>query len=156
MNKPKAPFSPNELIPLLDDDIEPPSENGLIEDEFVQALAAGDAATAAKALRKLDALYRPVPDLLADLFDGDPVLGALFPYRLKLVPRKRGKPPLDYLTKQGKEQSIARAVALALVKFGNLESAVNYVEHQQAKLFGKKTSRSTIIKCFTAHRKKTK
>ena len=94
-------------------------------------------------------------DVLAALFDGDPVYGDLFPYRIKLVPWRRGRPPVDSLTKQVKEQSIARAVASAMDKFGNVDAAVNYVQHQQMLHTGKKMSRSAIIKCWTKRRKKS-
>jgi DNA-binding GntR family transcriptional regulator len=51
-SKPKAPLSPKEPISLPDDGTEPPTADEVIHDEFVRALMAGDAATAAKALRK--------------------------------------------------------------------------------------------------------
>ena len=145
-SKPKAPASPKEPIDLTDDDIEPPSKHEAIQDDFARALMAGDAAAAAKALRKLKELHSPMLDVLADLFDGDPVYGDLYPYRLKLVPRRRGRPVVDSLTKQAKEQAIAQAVARALKKFGNLEFAVTHVQHQQVSHTGKKMSRSAIIR----------
>ena len=114
---------------------------------------AGDALAAAKTLRQLDELLRSELELLADLFDGDPALAALFPYRLRLVPRRRGRPPVDYLTKQAKEQVIARLVAQALPKFVKVNAAVHHVEHQLAQM-GMKASRSAILKCFKAHREK--
>jgi hypothetical protein len=92
---------------------------------------------------------------MADLFDGDPVYGDHYPYRLKLVPRRRGRPVVDSLTKQAKEQAIAQAVARALKKFGNLESAVTHVQHQQVSHTGKKMSRSAIIKCWAKRGKKS-
>jgi hypothetical protein len=69
------------------------------------------------------------------------------------VPRKHGRPPVDELTKQVKEQAVARAVAHALDRFGNLESALAHVGAQQESHTGKKMSRSAIIKCFTKRRK---
>ena len=94
-------------------------------------------------------------DVLAALFDGDPVYGDLFPYRIKLVPWRRGRPPVDSLTKQFNERSVSRAVASALDKFGNLESAVNHVQQQQMLHAGKKMSRSAIVKCWSKRRKKS-
>ena len=154
MSKPKAPSSSKEPIPLPDDDTEAPLAHEPSHDDLARALMAGDEAATAKALRKLDELHNPLLEVLADLFDGDPVYGGLYPYRLKLVPRRRGRPPVDELTKQVKEQAVARAVAHALDKFGNLESAVAHVQQHQQKLHtAKKMSRSAIIKCFTKRRK---
>jgi len=152
--KKKAKASFKEPIPLPEDDIEPPSD-GAAQDDFARALMKGEAAAAAKALRKLDGLARPMLDVLADLFDGAPEYGDMYPYRLKLVPRRRGRPPVDSLTKQGKEQAIAQALASALDKFGNLDAAVNHVQHQQMLHTGESMSRSAIIKCWTKRRKKS-
>jgi hypothetical protein len=152
--KTEKPSSDVGLTPLPEHD-ENPSENEIFSEDFVRALMAGDSATAAKVLRKIEQLPRSVHEIVADLLDGDPALAALFPYRLKLVPRRRGKPPASYAIKQAKEQTIALAVHFALIKFGKLESAVAHVRDQQKKLTGKSMSRSTIIKCFAAHRKKT-
>jgi hypothetical protein len=131
-----------------------PSEHEALQDEFVRTLMTGDAATGAKVLRKLDELNKPVLGYLADLLDGDPALTNLFPYRLKLVPRRRGRPPADYLTKQVKEQAIARAVALALRKFKKLDAAVNHVQHQYASRTGQAISRSAVYKCYAIHKDK--
>jgi hypothetical protein len=137
-------------IPLWDP--EPPSADDASHDRLARALMAGDEAAAAKALRELDELHNPLLEVLADLFDGDPVYGGLYPYRLKLVPRRRGRPPVDELTKQALEQTIARAVHYALPKFAKLEAAVAHVQHELLK--GKKLSRATIFKYYNAHRSK--
>ena len=91
MSKPKAPSSSKEPIPLPDDDTEAPLAHEPSHDDLARALMAGDEAATAKALRKLDELHNPLLEVLADLFDGDPVYGGLYPYRLKLVPRRRGR-----------------------------------------------------------------
>ena len=70
------------------------------------------------------------------------------------MPRRVGKPPVDYLTKQAKEQVIARAVILAKVKFGKLEAAIAHVRHHYKFLTNEKLSRSTILKCYSAHKDK--
>lgn len=151
MSKLNAPPSLKKPTPLQES--EHLSSDDAAQDDLARALMAGDEAAAAKALRKLDELHNPLLEVLADLFDGDPGYGDLYPYRLRLVARRRGRPPLDSLTKQAKEQSIARAVARALNKFGNLESAVAHLQHQQKLITGKKMSRSEIIRCWTRRKK---
>ena len=143
--KPKA--SSKEPIPLLGADTEPPSDRLAAQDDFARALQTGDAAAAAEALRKLDELDRPMLDVLAALIDGAPGYGDMYPYRLKLVPWRRGRPPVDSLTKEVKEQAIARAVASALDKFGNLESALTHMQHQL------NMSRSAILKRWAKRKK---
>jgi hypothetical protein len=153
-NKQKAPSSPKEPIPFPEDDAEPPPAGEAIRDDFTMALMAGNAAAGAKALRKLDELPRLDLETLADLFDGDPILSSLFPYRLKLVPRKRGKPPMSHLLKQAEEQVIARTFASAIAKFKKQAAAIAHVQHQYALGTGKKLSRSKILRCFAAHKEK--
>ena len=156
MSKKGEPNSsnPNEPIPLPEGSLEPPPEGETDRTTFIRALMAGNAATAANALRALDALTHTELDILADLFDGEPALADIYPYRLKLVPRKPGKPPTDYLTKQAREQALARAMILAIAKFGKVEAAVSHVQHQHKLLTNAKLSRSTIIKCYSAHKDK--
>jgi hypothetical protein len=150
--KPEAYSKPKKPIPLPEEGVEPDSEDEVERNNFLRALSAGNPVAAAKSLRKIDELTHVEREILADLLDGDPVLAHQYPYRLQLVPRKRGKPPVDYLTKIGREQAIARAVIRAIAEFGKLEAAIAHVQHQHKQRTKQTLSRSTIMKCYSAHR----
>jgi hypothetical protein len=70
----------------------------------------------------------------------------LFPYRLKLSKRGRGR-PIDYFKKQVDDAQIVRAVARARAKHGQLEAAIEEVKSRS------KLSRTRIFKALASKNK---
>lgn len=71
-------------------------EDVWLEEQLIEALAAGDAVRAAKFLRKMKTIGPAGASILADLLDGgtadEPVIRGLFPHRLRFGMWAKGRP----------------------------------------------------------------
>jgi hypothetical protein len=104
----------------------PKPEKTATSDDLVEALVHGNPVETAAVLRRLEALERPELCVLADLLDG----ASAFPYKLRFVRRRRGKPSADYLQKQAEDFAIKRRFQIAFDKWGKYEAAVHEVVEQ--------------------------
>jgi hypothetical protein len=120
--------------------------------EFFEAIAVGNSKAAADLLRRMVGLGPGDVQLLADLLSGDPVHAKLFPFVLKLVRRRRGRPSKDLLKKSDDQARAARAVERVHRKSGSVKLAVATVKEEQAKKGGAKWGRSKLFEARRAMR----
>jgi hypothetical protein len=93
-------------------------------DDFAEALKNGDALAVGDVLRRMKGLGVGDCELLADLFVHEPSIRELFPYRLRFVRSRVGRPTGDLLQKLHDKTRIKEIFSRALVKSGKYEAAV--------------------------------
>jgi hypothetical protein len=96
---------------MIEDNLEPDSTEFESVNDFFEAIAAGEGAQVASALRALESLEGFPLEFLADLLDDAPLYRQIFPRRLKLAKRSRGRPKkkLDALKLKSLELGSATA-----------------------------------------------
>jgi hypothetical protein len=77
---------------MIEEDPEPESPEYKSVNDFVEAISAGKGVWAANALRSLETLDGNALEYLADLLDGLPIYGRIFPHRLELKKLAKGRP----------------------------------------------------------------
>jgi hypothetical protein len=95
-------------------------------DDLAQALMCGDALAVGDVMRRMKGLGAGDCELLADLFVDEPSIRHIFPFRLKLIRSRRGKPG-NYMKRMAENTRIQWAVEDALKEYKNLEAAVAHV-----------------------------
>ena len=115
-------------------------------DDFAEALKCGDALAAADVLRRMKGLSAGDCELLADLFVDEPSIREIFPFLLKLIRSRPGK-PRDFLKKAAENTAIRWAVESARKEYGKNEAAVLHV------MKTKKLSRQRIFRALAATKK---
>jgi len=107
----------------------PPPVKLATSDEFMEALAQGNASKTEAILRRLNGLGPSELQFLADHFSGSGSQGfkKLIPYRLEFVKRQRGV-HADYLKKAVEDASIRRIYERARAKFGKYDTAIDEVK----------------------------
>ena len=132
-----------------DDDDEPIDDQA--SEDLLYALQDGDGVAAGQAMRQLRdpiAIDSFLLRLLADMLEGNPSQSADFPWRLKMVGRRSGRPPKPW-ARQANSRWIWQKVKDALVHTGKLESAVAEVR----KKYG--WSRAKIFKAYSHEESKS-
>ncbi len=131
-----------------DDDDEPIDDQA--REDLLYALQDGDGVAAGQAMRQLRdpiAIDSFLLRLLADMLEGNPSQSADFPWRLKMVGRRSGRPPKPW-SRRANSRWIWQKVKDALVHTGKLESAVAEVR----KKYG--WSRAKIFKAYSHEERK--
>jgi hypothetical protein len=82
----------SEVVFAPEEDCEPDSPECRSANAFLEALARGDAPAVARGLRKMKQLDGVALEILADHFEGKPTPELIYPFILKFVRRRRGKP----------------------------------------------------------------
>jgi hypothetical protein len=118
-------------------------------DEVLEAFVRGDSPEAAKLLRGLEGVGAPELTLVADLLSNEPTLAELFPFRLKLIKRGRGR-PTNYLKNLAEDASITRAVARALAPHGTLEAPKGQLEAAVQTVIAQSKDKLTRRRIFSA------
>ncbi len=110
----------------------------LEQDDFVEALDAGDAKSAADILRQLKSLDGEALQALANMLDGGPEIRHFHPYKLVLQRWSRGKPTSRV---ENRVRSTTRAMMIAQAKktFLKLEAALTHVKEKTG------AGRSTLL-----------
>jgi hypothetical protein len=112
-------------------------------EDLLFALMDGNGAAAAHALRHLrDPIDDFVRGLLADMLEGNPSQHSDFPWRLKMVGRRSGRPENAW-SRQATWHSIWKRVKEAQLRTGKLESAITEVRQRLG------FSRSKIFKAYS-------
>lgn len=94
-------------------------------DDFAEALRGGDASKVADVLLRMGGLSQGDCQLLADHLTDKPL--PYFPFRLKFVSRRRGRPAGDALQTAYDNARIERAFRVAYAESGKYKSAVKQV-----------------------------
>jgi hypothetical protein len=93
-------------------------------DDFAEALKNGDALAVGDVLRRMKGLGAGDCELLADLFVDEPSIREIFPFRLRFVRSRVGRPTGDLLQKQHDKTRIEKIYSRAFAKSGKYEAAV--------------------------------
>jgi hypothetical protein len=93
-------------------------------DDFAEALKNGDALAVGDVLRRMKGLGAGDCELLADLFFDEPSIRKLFPYRLRFIRSRVGRPTGDLVQKLHDNTRIKEIFSHALAKSGKYEAAV--------------------------------
>jgi hypothetical protein len=103
------------------------ADNDLKQNEFIEALKAGNTKLVANTLHQLKSLDGEALTALADMFDGSPELRHFYPYKLVLKRRTRGKPS-NRLETKARSTTRAFMIAHARKAYPKLEAALAYVK----------------------------
>jgi hypothetical protein len=130
----------SEVVFAPEEDCEPDSPECRSANAFLEALARGDAPAVARGLRKMKQLDGVALEILADHFEGKPTPELIYPFILKFVRRRRGKP----VDAWSHAKPLARALAVnCALKTNRKKEAAVAEEMEKTGL-----SRSTIFKAL--------
>ena len=130
----------SEALFMAQDDYEGESLECQLDSEFVDAMSRGDAPAVVRALRKMKQLDGVTLEILADHFEGTACPETIFPFELRFVRRRRGRP----VDARSQARPLHRAIAVnrALETCPKKEAAVADVMEKTGR------SRATIFKAL--------
>jgi hypothetical protein len=112
-------------------------------EDLADALAAGDALAVGAVLRRMKGLSAGDCELLADLLADEPSIREIFPFRLKFIRSRRGK-PRDFMKRAAENTRIRWDFERARKEYKSFEAAVADVMKKR------KLSRARVLRAVAA------